>query len=66
MPGVKYRQITPYDGWPTKSYLEELEKEYENLDINTSKISADEESLPRKPKSKKKRTRTKSSGTVSY
>ena len=50
---MERRLVTPYEGWPDHSYLEELEQEQQQPEVTSAKKY--------KPKSRK-RNRTKSTG----
>ena len=49
------RVLTPYEGWPTHDYLEALERDHQAASSTPAGSS-------KKPRSRKKRGRTKSSG----
>ena len=57
------RMITPYSEWPDYDYLEEIEAGYTEEDENGCRTA---ESSIRKMKVKKRRSRTKSSGSTSH
>ena len=69
VPGMDRRLITPFDESPSIEYLEQLEREYDGIELShiTESQHATKDTTPGKKggkKSKKNRTRTKSTGMV--